>query len=118
MQGAGVPRVLTRVIGNDKFPLRGRSMKKCPARAELIQSEAVKCKHCGTVLTRNTNSPQIGCVGGGILFILAAAAFNSMFGDSPPPSNSSVSLETAAEPVRTWRSVATVAQAQSAARDL
>ena len=31
-------------------------MKKCPFCAELIKSEAVKCKHCGSDLTSSSES--------------------------------------------------------------
>ena len=35
-----------------------QGMKKCPSCAEAVKEEAVKCKHCGEVLNKNS-APQL-----------------------------------------------------------
>lgn len=43
--------ILSEVAGPGQISIRtSASTKKCPFCAELIQAEAIKCKHCGTDL--------------------------------------------------------------------
>ncbi len=42
---------------NDRL-LEYGDLKKCPSCAELVKSEALKCKHCGTELNFNNEDLQ------------------------------------------------------------
>lgn len=56
LAGCFLSLILSPIIGflivlgskpDEKYLLKSKHLKKCPACAELIKSEATKCKHCG-----------------------------------------------------------------------
>lgn len=45
-------------FGSVKPPVLPKSVRKCPFCAEEISLEAIKCKHCGEFLTKNSEKPK------------------------------------------------------------
>lgn len=58
-------------------------MKKCPFCAEMVQPEAIKCKHCGSDLRTKQPSAAIekrlGVLGGVLLFFACDALFGGIW---------------------------------------